>query len=53
MTVKERLQQQIDSLNKQIQDMENNNDYSIKWVDDLRDLIQQRDDLENKLYNMD
>ncbi|MZQ99506.1 MAG: hypothetical protein GT601_17705 [Acidaminobacter sp.] len=42
MTKSERLK----SLYKQLESMDNNNDFSLQWVDDRRELLMQIDELE-------
>lgn len=43
------LTRQIESVTKDIESMENNNDGSIRWVEELRELIILKDELEMQL----
>ena len=43
------LERQANRLRKDIESMENHNDGSIKWVDDLRELIAELDEVEARM----
>jgi len=46
------LKQKIKRIKDSIVDMERNNDGSLQWVDDLRDLHMQLHDAEAELFNI-